>query len=52
MSHLHPAAGESWQIIPRALPRLLRADPSGRVPQAMKQMVRIDITALEAAPKG
>lgn len=44
--------GLSWQIIPRALPRLLRTDPSGRVLQAMSRMVRIDIAALEAASRG
>jgi predicted 3-demethylubiquinone-9 3-methyltransferase (glyoxalase superfamily) len=41
--------GLSWQIIPRALPRLLQADTSGRVMQAMMGMVKLDIAALEAA---
>jgi predicted 3-demethylubiquinone-9 3-methyltransferase (glyoxalase superfamily) len=44
--------GLSWQIIPRALPRLINADRSGRVLQAMSQMVRIDIAGLEAAARG
>lgn len=44
--------GLSWQIIPRALPRLLQADPSGRVMQAMMGMVKIDVAALEAAARG
>ncbi len=41
--------GISWQIIPRALPRLLKSDPSGCVMQAMMGMVKLDIAALEAA---
>lgn len=44
--------GLSWQIIPRALPRLLQADTSGRVMQAMMGMVKLDIAALEAAATG
>jgi predicted 3-demethylubiquinone-9 3-methyltransferase (glyoxalase superfamily) len=44
--------GLSWQIIPRALPRLLQSDTSGRVMRAMMGMVRIDIAALEAAAAG
>lgn len=44
--------GLSWQIIPRALPRLLQADASGRVMQAMMGMVKLDIAALEAATTG
>ncbi len=44
--------GLSWQIIPRALPRLLTADRSGRVMQAMMGMVKLDIAALEAAARG
>lgn len=44
--------GLSWQIIPRALPRLLQADTSGRVMRAMMGMVKIDVAALEAAAKG
>ena len=41
--------GLSWQIIPRALPRLLKQDATGRVMQAMMAMVKLDIAALEAA---
>lgn len=41
--------GLSWQIIPRALPRLLGSDTSGRVMAAMRRMAKIDIAALEAA---
>lgn len=41
--------GLSWQIIPRALPRLLQQDRSGRVLQAMMGMIKLDIAALEAA---
>lgn len=44
--------GLSWQIIPRALPRLVKADRSGRVLQAMSQMIKIDIAGLEAAARG
>ncbi len=44
--------GLSWQIIPRALPRLLQADTSGRVMQAMMGMVKLNIAELEAAAKG
>lgn len=44
--------GLSWQIVPRRLPELL-ADPdperAGRAMQAMMQMKKIDIAALEAA---
>jgi predicted 3-demethylubiquinone-9 3-methyltransferase (glyoxalase superfamily) len=44
--------GLSWQIVPEALPRLL-ADPdpevSARVMQAMMQMIKIDVAAIEAA---
>ena len=43
--------GLSWQIIPRALPRLLQTAASGRVLQAMMGMVKLDIAALEAAAK-
>lgn len=41
--------GLSWQIIPRALPRLLKSDTTGRVMHAMMGMVKLDIAALEAA---
>ncbi len=44
--------GLSWQIIPRALPRLLKTDTSGRVMAAMMQMVKLDIAALETAAQG
>ena len=47
--------GVSWQIIPRALPRLLSgSDPaaSARVLQAMMAMVKLDGPALEAAARG
>jgi predicted 3-demethylubiquinone-9 3-methyltransferase (glyoxalase superfamily) len=44
--------GLSWQILPGALSRLLRSDPSGRVMQAMMAMVKIDIAGLEAAARG
>lgn len=44
--------GLSWQIIPRALTRLMQSDTSGRVVQAMQRMVKIDIAALEAAARG
>lgn len=47
--------GVSWQIIPDALPRMLGADDrdaAGRAMQAMLQMKKIDIAALEAAFRG
>jgi predicted 3-demethylubiquinone-9 3-methyltransferase (glyoxalase superfamily) len=44
--------GLSWQVVPRALPRLL-ADPdrarANRVMAAMMQMGKLDVAALEAA---
>jgi len=44
--------GVPWQIVPEVLPRLL-ADPdpavSGRVFAAMKDMIKLDIAALERA---
>ncbi len=47
--------GLSWQVIPRALGQMLGdQDPekSGRVLQAMLQMQKIDVKALEAAYRG
>ena len=47
--------GLSWQIIPRALPRLVGGpDPEGaaRATQAMMGMRKIDVAALEAAYHG
>ena len=41
--------GLSWQILPHALMRLMASDTSGRVAQAMMQMVKIDVVALEQA---
>jgi predicted 3-demethylubiquinone-9 3-methyltransferase (glyoxalase superfamily) len=44
--------GLSWQIIPVALPELLKADnpeTSGRVMQALLKMKKLDIAALEKA---
>jgi predicted 3-demethylubiquinone-9 3-methyltransferase (glyoxalase superfamily) len=47
--------GLSWQIVPKALTELL-SDPdparAGRVSQAMLQMSKIDIAALQAAQRG
>jgi predicted 3-demethylubiquinone-9 3-methyltransferase (glyoxalase superfamily) len=47
--------GVSWQIVPTVLPRLL-GDPdpatAQRVMQAMLQMAKLDIAALEAAHRG
>lgn len=47
--------GLSWQVIPEALPRLLKGSDgarSGRVMQAMMQMAKIDVAQLEAAARG
>ena len=46
--------GVSWQIVPRALPDLLGAPDkaAARVQQAMLQMGKIDVSALEAAFRG
>ncbi len=44
--------GVSWQVVPDALPRLLGADDSAaanRAMEAMMQMKKINIAALEAA---
>ena len=47
--------GLSWQIIPSALPRLMSdpdRDKANRVMQAMLQMKKIDVAALDRAAKG
>ena len=47
--------GVSWQIVPKALPRMLMADDkdaAGRAMQAMLQMTKIDINQLEKAFNG
>lgn len=47
--------GVPWQIVPTALPRMLRDhDPAKaqRVMQAMLQMIKLDIAGLEAAYEG
>lgn len=47
--------GLSWQIVPTVLGRLIQdedADKSNRVMQAMLQMKKLDIAALQAAYKG
>lgn len=47
--------GVSWQIVPDALPLMIGADDrdaAGRAIQAMLQMKKIDIAALEAAFRG
>lgn len=47
--------GVSWQIIPRALMRLLQTEDAGqaqRVMAAMLSMIKLDGPALEAAAKG
>lgn len=44
--------GIHWQIVPRALPRLMRSgnpESAGRVSAALMQMNKIDIAGLEAA---
>jgi predicted 3-demethylubiquinone-9 3-methyltransferase (glyoxalase superfamily) len=47
--------GLSWQIIPSALPKLMSdpdRDKASRVMQAMLQMKKIDVAALEHAAEG
>jgi predicted 3-demethylubiquinone-9 3-methyltransferase (glyoxalase superfamily) len=47
--------GLSWQIVPRALPKLLNdanREAAGRVMQAMLKMSKIDIAALKRAYEG
>ena len=47
--------GVSWQIVPSVLPELLGgSDPAGarRAMQAMMQMVKLDIAALQKAYRG
>ncbi len=47
--------GLSWQIVPRALPRLLASEDAAaasRVMQAMMAMIKLDIAALEAVARG
>lgn len=41
--------GLSWQIVPRALTRLLKTDMAQPVLAAMMGMIKLDIAALEAA---
>lgn len=46
--------GMSWQIVPKRMPDLLASDDPGvvgRVSEAMMQMGKIDIAALEAAAR-
>ena len=46
--------GLSWQIVPRRLPELLSdpdAEKARRIMQAMMQMVKIDVAALELAAR-
>ena len=47
--------GVSWQIVPKALPELLRSDDQAAAKRAMDALMtmnKIDITALEAAVLG
>ena len=41
--------GLSWQIVPSILPKLASGEKSGRVMQALMQMVKLDIAKLQAA---
>jgi predicted 3-demethylubiquinone-9 3-methyltransferase (glyoxalase superfamily) len=43
--------GLSWQIVPRALIRLLKTDKAQPVLAAMMGMIKLDIAALEAAAR-
>jgi len=47
--------GLHWQVVPQILPRLL-ADPdrakAKRVMEAMMQMIKIDVSAIETAAEG
>ena len=43
--------GLSWQIVPRALPRLLKTEHAQPVLAAMMGMIKLDIAALEAAAR-
>ena len=46
--------GLSWQVVPKVLPQLLKqtdAQKSQRVMQALLQMQKIDISALERAAR-
>lgn len=52
---LNDVFGLSWQIVPRVLPELLGADDreaAGRAQQAMLQMQKLDIAALQDAFDG
>ncbi|MFD1378727.1 VOC family protein [Fodinicurvata halophila] len=47
--------GLSWQVVPRALPRLLKDEDAGKVDRvtgAMLQMRKLEIAALEQAYTG
>lgn len=47
--------GVSWQIVPAALPRLLKSDDraaAARAREAMLEMNRLDVSRLEAAFRG
>lgn len=47
--------GFAWQIVPEALPRLMKSsdrEAAKRVTMAMMQMVKLDVARLEAAARG
>lgn len=44
--------GLSWQVVPTRFLELMSTDAAGRVSQAMMQMKKFDIAALEAAAAG